>query len=324
MDPLTDRVTLLLDGTGDTAYHAVETVARILRAGGLVAFPTETVYGLGASATDAVAIAALFHAKGRPADNPMIVHVDDIEEMSRCAVIDRRVETLVARFMPGPLTLVLPGRPAIPSIARGGLPTVAVRIPDHPLALHLIAEAGPLVAPSANRSGRPSPTRAAHVMADLAGRIDAVIDGGPCRVGIESTVLDLSGATPQILRPGRITHQEIEEALEHPIGTAVIHPITDAPRAPGMKYRHYAPEIPVTIVIAAEPPTDVPEDAMILTTLRHRHAFANHHLALLTDATLYEFLRSAEADGYASVIVYAEPGELSEGVIDRLRKAEEG
>lgn len=203
--------TLLLQPHG----KAITRAADIIRRGGLVAFPTETVYGLGATATDAAAVRRIFQAKGRPADNPLIVHVSDYEQLNAVAAsLPEGAAELVDRFWPGPLSLVLPRSGAIPDEVSAGLPTVAVRMPSHPVALRLIARAGvPIAAPSANRSGRPSPTMASHVLADLAGRIDAVIDGGPCPVGVESTVLDLTGAVPLILRPGAITAEAIAKCL---------------------------------------------------------------------------------------------------------------
>lgn len=319
-------ITELLDAT-DNFSSAVRKAANLLRAGRLVAFPTETVYGLGADACNAEAIGEVFRAKERPADNPLIVHVRDMEGIRRCAATDPRVEKLAVAFMPGPLTLVLPARDVVPSIARAGLPTVAVRIPDNPVALSLLAEAGPLVAPSANLSGRPSPTTARHVLDDLSGRIAAVLDGGPCRVGIESTVLDLSGDRPRILRPGVIGRQEIEAVIgeigvevstvEHRIG----EPDVEAPRAPGMKYRHYAPAVPVQLVISDERPALLLSGALLLTTERHVDDFPGTRTELLSEATLYDQFRRAEEEGMEEIVIYAQPGELPEGLLNRVMKA---
>lgn len=223
--------------------------AGLIRRGRLVAFPTETVYGLGADATKGRAVARIFVAKGRPADNPLIVHVADLEQVKEVtSSLPESALELMRRFWPGPLSLVLPRSAALPREVSAGLPTVAVRMPAHPVALSLIRAAGvPIAAPSANRSGRPSPTELRHVLEDLAGRIDAVLDGGSCMVGVESTVLDLSGARPVILRPGGITREHLENAL----GTKIYVERgnrADYPPAPGSQYRHYAPRAPLILV----------------------------------------------------------------------------
>ncbi len=308
--------------------RAVARAAELLRGGQLVAFPTETVYGLGADALNPVAIAAAFEAKGRPADNPLIVHVHDLEALERCAAPDAiardRLARIAAAFMPGPITVVLPAAPAIPAIARAGLPTVALRIPDHPLALELLAATGPLVAPSANRSGRPSPTTAAHVLEDLSDRIAAVLDGGPCRVGLESTVLDLSAERPAILRPGEIDAAAIERVL----GEELVAPGTgaDRPKAPGMKYRHYAPAAHVRLLIGRQPPrpSSLPAGCMVLTTPRHAERFASCDVRPLRADTLYALFREADLRGLREIVIYAEPGELGDALLDRVRKAAEG
>lgn len=205
-----------------------------------MAFPTETVYGLGANALNPQAVAAIFAAKGRPADNPLIVHVGDLVGLEQVAYQNPLAEKLAAAFWPGPLTLVLPKKPLIPHIVSAGLPTVAVRIPGNPIALGLIQAAGlPLAAPSANTSARPSPTTALHVAEDLNGKIDLILDGGPADIGLESTVLDLSQSRPRILRPGGISREDLLPYLnevEYASGQS------DRPSSPGMKYLHYAPK----------------------------------------------------------------------------------
>ncbi len=229
-----------------------EQAARVIRAGGLVAFPTETVYGLGADAQSEQAIRAVYAAKGRPADNPLIAHIAQLSQLSRlCAAVPPLAHELMATFWPGPLTIVLPAAPGAPRALTAGLPDVAVRMPRHPVALALILAAGvPVAAPSANLSGKPSPTEADHVLDDLAGKIDGVIDGGPCEVGIESTViaLDESGAVV-ILRPGSIGRAELSR-FGAPVryDPALLAGDGAAPRAPGQKYRHYAPRAPVLLV----------------------------------------------------------------------------
>jgi L-threonylcarbamoyladenylate synthase len=226
--------------------------AAVLREGGLVAFPTETVYGLGADATNASAVARIYEAKGRPSDNPLIVHVADRGSLTQVVrEIPPKAEPLMERFWPGPLTLVMAKLPTVPDRVTGNLPTVAVRMPDHPIALALIKAAGvPVAAPSANLSGRPSPTSADHVTEDLAGRVDIIIDGGDTGVGLESTVLDLTVDPPMLLRPGGVTVEDLEEAIGPIQIDRVVHggEAGEAPRAPGMKYKHYAPEAHVILV----------------------------------------------------------------------------
>jgi L-threonylcarbamoyladenylate synthase len=233
--------------------HEVAEAAALLRAGELVAFPTETVYGLGADARNARAVAGIFAAKGRPHFNPLIAHFPSAEAAFAEVRADDRARALAARFWPGPLTMVLPRRPEcrVDLLAGAGLDTLAVRVPGHPLALDLLRQAGlPVVAPSANRSGQVSPTTAAHVLEGLAGRIAAVLDGGACAVGVESSVLDLTdprGAA--LLRPGGVT-REVIEAVIGPIGRALPPAMAEAVatlRSPGMMLSHYAPGLPVRL-----------------------------------------------------------------------------
>ncbi|MDD6190376.1 MAG: L-threonylcarbamoyladenylate synthase [Firmicutes bacterium] len=235
----------------------IEKAARILRDGGLVAFPTETVYGLGANAFDEKAVAAVYEAKGRPSDNPMIVHISrasDIGQLTRRLSPD--IVTLIENFWPGPLTLVVKKRPEVPDRTTGGLDTVAVRMPDNETALELISTAlCPVAAPSANLSGSPSPTRAVDVIEDLDGKVDAIIQGEDCRVGIESTVVDMTGDVPTILRPGIITAENLEAALgkkvEYDKAITGKNGGIDGdykPKSPGMKYKHYAPKAEMIVV----------------------------------------------------------------------------
>jgi L-threonylcarbamoyladenylate synthase len=240
--------TRLLADDRDGIAAAVE----LLKAGALVAFATETVYGLGADATNARAVAAIFAAKGRPHFNPLICHYPDAEAAFRDVEAPALARRLAARFWPGPLTLVLPRRVTCPValLAGAGLETLAVRVPAHPTAHALLSALGrPVAAPSANRSGRISPTRAGHVMADLDGRIAGVLDSGPCPVGIESTVLDLSGATPFLLRPGGIVVEALEAEIGG-IGRGIPLAVAEASRglrSPGLTVSHYAPVLPVRL-----------------------------------------------------------------------------
>jgi L-threonylcarbamoyladenylate synthase len=221
----------------------LEDAARALRRGELVTFPTETVYGLGANGLDPAAVRRIFAAKGRPGDNPLILHVESIEKAREIALVDVRAETLFRRYSPGPLTLVLPAREHVPPVTRGGLATVGVRIPDSSIALELIRRARlPVAAPSANSSGRPSPTDVATVMEDLGASVAVALDGGPTRVGLESTVLDVSTSVPVLLRPGDVTLEELREYLGE---VRISGEAEELRKSPGTRYRHYAPRIPL-------------------------------------------------------------------------------
>lgn len=227
----------------------IKEAAEIIKNGGTVAFPTETVYGLGADALNPEAIKKVFKAKGRPSDNPLIVHISDMEMLR---LIARRptkaVLAVINRFWPGPLTIILKRKKIVPDIATGGLDTVAVRMPDNRIALSLIKKAGvPLVAPSANLSGKPSPTRATDAATDLSGKVDIIIDGGKTRIGIESTVIDMTTSPPTLLRPGGLPVEEIEKVIG-PVQRHSEGHENKPSRSPGMKYRHYAPKAKMIIV----------------------------------------------------------------------------
>ncbi|MBR6479515.1 MAG: threonylcarbamoyl-AMP synthase [Clostridia bacterium] len=234
--------------------NQIDEAGAILRKGGLVAIPTETVYGLAANALDGISVAKIFEAKGRPQDNPLIVHIADLGDVETLAAyVPPVVYDLADAFWPGPLTIILDKSEIVPDEVTAGLDTVAIRMPSHPAARKIIRAAGvPLAAPSANASGKPSPTTAAHVMKDMDGKIDAVVDGGPCEVGVESTVITLATRQPRLLRPGRITPEEIEEVLgdELIIDDAVLGKMKENEKAasPGMKYKHYSPSAEVIIV----------------------------------------------------------------------------
>ena len=233
--------------------NAVRDAAAILRRGGLLGIPTETVYGLGADALNEDAVSRIFLAKGRPQDNPLIIHVPDASWLERyCRSVPPAAYQLAERFWPGPLTMILPRRDIVPLQTTGGLETVGVRGPNHPVTLAIIEAAGvPIAAPSGNTSGRPSPTTAAHMIEDMDGKIDGIVDGGPCTVGVESTIIDLTVTPPRLLRPGGLPLESLRQVLgEVAVDKAVTGLLAagERPRAPGMKYRHYAPHAPVTVV----------------------------------------------------------------------------
>lgn len=234
----------------------VSAAAKILREGGLVGLPTETVYGLGANGLDGAAVRRIFEAKGRPQDNPLILHVSGPQWLTRyCAQVPPLAYVLARKFWPGPLTMILKRDPCVPDETTAGLDTVAVRCPNHPVTLAIIREAGvPIAAPSANLSGRPSCTTAQDVLEDMDGKIQCLVDGGPCAVGVESTILDLTCTPPQLLRPGGVPVEQIERLIGPIAIDKAVNGVLDGeerPRAPGMKYRHYAPKAPVIVVAGA-------------------------------------------------------------------------
>ena len=237
----------------ETDNTAIQQAAAILRHGGLLGIPTETVYGLGANALDETAVLHIFEAKGRPQDNPLILHVPGADWLELyCHDIPPVAYALAERFWPGPLTMILPRRDIVPLRTTGGLETVGVRCPNHPMTLAIIREAGiPVAAPSGNTSGRPSPTTAQHMLEDMDGKINGIVDGGPCSVGVESTIIDLTVTPPRLLRPGGLPLEALEEVLGTvAVDKAVRQKLADGEqaKAPGMKYRHYAPKAPVTVI----------------------------------------------------------------------------
>ena len=240
-------------GEHELNTEAIEKAGELLRAGEVVAIPTETVYGLAANAYDGNAVSKIFKAKGRPQDNPLIVHIAKVEMLSDLvAEVPEAAKKLAAAFWPGPLTMILPKSEKIPDAVSAGLPTVAVRMPSHPVAHAVIEAAGvPLAAPSANLSGSPSPTNAKYVLDDMHDRIPLILDGGSSAVGVESTVITLATARPRVLRPGGITVEQLRALLgEVDVDDAVLHKLAEGVRAasPGMKYKHYAPRADITIV----------------------------------------------------------------------------
>ncbi len=304
---------------------AIAQAAAILRAGGLVAFPTETVYGLGARADDPRAVAALYAAKGRPSFNPLIAHVTDLSAARRLGDFSGAAVSLAEKFWPGPLTLVVKATPdgAVCELARAGLDTIAIRVPAHDVARALLAAVDfPVVAPSANRSGHVSPTTAQHVADDLAGRIDLILDGGASRGGIESTIIDFSGGAPRLLRSGGIARGEIER-ITGPLASAS----KDEVSAPGMMASHYAPKARLRLDAK-----EVREGESLLAFGASLPAHAEYarrtmNLSAVADLTeaasnLYAYLRALDADGVEAIAVAPVPGEgLGEAIRDRLARA---
>lgn len=300
---------------------AITKAVSCLRAGGLVAMPTETVYGLGADATNDAAVAKIFDAKGRPAGHPLIVHIGAASQINDWTTsVDPRVALLAESFWPGPLTLVVPRNDLVSEVAVGGLDTVALRVPNHPVALALLASfGGGIAAPSANRFGRVSPTTAAHVEADLAGHVDVILEGGPSKVGVESTIVEVVGDTVILLRPGGISVDQLEGVL----GEAVIDGTTSVSRASGMMTSHYAPKATVRVVeadhiglVAASSAVIVPfplDRALCWTLPEDSVGFA---------AGLYAALRAADLSGADEiVVVLPDQGPLTAALIDRVGKA---
>lgn len=321
--------------------HDIPAAAAILREGGLLGIPTETVYGLGADGLNAEAVRHIFEAKGRPQDNPLILHIPDASWLARyCHDVPASAYALAERFWPGPLTMILPRKEIVPDAVTCGLDTVGVRCPDHPVTLEIIrAAAAPVAAPSGNRSGRPSPTCARHMLEDMEGRIDAIVDGGPCGVGVESTIIDLTVTPPRLLRPGGLPLEELREVLgEIDVDKAVLSPLAagEKPRAPGMKYRHYAPKAPVTVVTGPGEGTAryirerAGEHTGVICFDEFAEAFPNCAVESIGSAAdkaeqarrVFDALRAF--DGTAVTAIYAQcPGDAGLGlaVANRLKKA---
>jgi L-threonylcarbamoyladenylate synthase len=312
-----------------------------IRQGELVAFPTETVYGLGANALDEKAVAKIFFAKGRPADNPLIAHIASIDMGEKLADFTPLARALAMHYWPGPLTMVLPRKPIVPDIVTAGLDTVALRWPSHPIAAALIREAAtPIAAPSANLSGRPSPTRATHVWEDLGGKISLILDGGPVHIGLESTVVDARGRYPILLRPGKITAEELSELC----GDCLFPQAGDEkrPAAPGMKYRHYAPRGQVYLAknvqealmiagrLAGSPLFLVSRETARelekagINAKRIRPLYAQGDLDCYAQ-NLFSSLRDADSTGEVHIVVeeVAEVG-IGRAIMNRLKKAAAG
>ncbi len=326
--------------------QAISLAGEILKQGGLVAFPTETVYGLGGDALNPESSKKIYAAKGRPSDNPLIVHIYRIEDLAEVAVdIPKAAYDLAQKFWPGPLTMILKKADKVPSETTGGLTTVAVRMPNNPVALEMIKAAGGFVAaPSANRSGRPSPTLAKYVIQDMDGRIDMIIDGGQAVIGLESTIVDLTSNVPMILRPGYISGQMIEEAIGSVTEDETMFSVVaeQAPKAPGMKYKHYAPKGEV-IIIEGEPDKVVEyinkqtEAAQkegkrvgVIATLENESGYRADLVKNVGSredeetiaGRLFQILR--EFDDEEAAVIYSEAffgGNLGQAIMNRLLKA---
>ena len=308
----------------------IQKAGEIIRNGGLVAFPTETVYGLGADALNLMAVSKIYRAKGRPSDNPMIVHIADKETLKELALeITPDMEKLIEAFWPGPMTLIVKRQPHIPDVTTGGLDTVGIRFPSNPVAQALIKAAGcPVAAPSANLSGKPSPTTAAHVENDMMGRVDAIIESGDCKHGIESTVIDMTGVIPMILRPGVITSGMMSEVLGKKVK---LDPALNArvgedfqPRSPGMKYKHYAPQAEMRIysglpekveaaIKAAE--DELIADGQVVKVIKFKDEITAAH-------DLFAKLRDADDEDVDVILAAALPEEgLGFSVMNRMLKS---
>lgn len=316
----------------------IDTAATLLRQGECVAFPTETVYGLGANALDEHAIAKIFLAKGRPADNPLIIHCHNRSQLHDLVVgWPRDAEILMDTFWPGPLTLILYKKPDVPSIVTGGLDTVALRFPDHPVAISLLKTADlPVAAPSANVSGKPSPTRAEHVMEDMQGRIAAIVDGGPTVGGLESTVLDCTVSPFRILRPGGVTYEQIKALVPVELDSGKS---ADSPRSPGIKYRHYSPDAQVVLVTGNKIEEEIQGQInhfqamglkVALMAFSESPKYTGAHLldmgsradVSVAAARMYHLLRQADALGFDLILIEGLPdADLSRAIMNRLRKA---
>jgi len=322
---------------------AIAQGAELIKNGALVGFPTETVYGLGADALNEKAVLDIFAAKGRPADNPLIVHIAEWAELEPLCHPNDMARKLAQAFWPGPLTMILPKKEIVPAAVTAGLDSVAIRMPSHPVARALIAESGcPIAAPSGNRSGRPSPTCAAHMLEDMDGRVPLILDGGPCDVGVESTVVSLTGDTAVVLRPGGVTPEMIAAVLgECRVADSVMRPLKEGEAAPspGMKHKHYAPKAHMTLyegqpqavaarIIKEYDALPAAERGLILAAEGHLPLYAARHAASLgadewaAAHNIFALLRQADAEGVTRVFSesYPESG-VGLAVMNRMARA---
>ena len=326
-------MTLVLTTDADAPDpDVIRRAAAVIRAGGLVAFPTETVYGLGANALSAEAAGRIFEAKGRPPTNPLIVHIADVHEVLNVAAAWPETAAQLARtFWPGPLTLVLPKNPRVPDAVTAGGPTVAVRWPAHRVAVALIRAAGvPIAAPSANRSTELSPTRAEHVLKSLNGRIDMVLDGGPCSGGIESTVVDVTGDVPRVLRPGLITVPMLEAVVGRVEASGGCEPPGSSPaRSPGHMRKHYSPRTPLVLADDEDAAEGIQFEDMKAgrRSIALAHDLITNYQSISDDpaeyaAELYAVLHKLDEGGYDRIVIVMPPDTPEwAGVRDRLTRA---
>lgn len=299
--------------------EAICQAARILQQGGLVGMPTETVYGLAANALDEAAVHSIFTAKGRPSDNPLIVHVACIEDAEPLCEISGDSRRLMERFCPGPLTVIMPRKPCVPDVVTAGLDTVAIRIPSHPVAQELLKACRlPIAAPSANTSGKPSPTTAQHVFHDLNGKLPLILDGGESQVGLESTVISMAGDVPTVLRPGGITPEMLLEVLpEVRVADSVLRPLREGEKAlsPGMMYKHYAPGGTLTMVSGQQPNVE-----KVCLRLYHEARSAGHSVRILAFEEHLPVYAEAEA---LSIGRLSEPETVSHRLFALLREMDD-
>ena len=290
-----------VDKSVDENHPTIKEVAQQLRKGKTIAFPTETVYGLGANAYNTEAVKKIFQAKGRPSDNPLIVHIASLEQVEELVEqIDHQSKRLMEKFWPGPLTIIFKRKAAISPSVTAGLPSLAIRMPDHPVALAILKATNlPIAAPSANRSGRPSPTTAEHVLEDLNGKIAGIVDGGPTGIGVESTVIDVSGEVPTVLRPGGITMEELEEVLGNVMLDPALVEQNEKPRSPGMKYTHYAPKGEMWIVKGNQ--QEVINQINQLTTIKKEHGLKVGILTLTNHQQYFEHHQNAYILSYGTL-----------------------
>ena len=307
---------------------SISQAARLLKQGQLVAFPTETVYGLGARIFDEAAINRIYLAKGRPSDNPLIAHIASLSEVDRIAKdVPASFYYLAQAFFPGPLTMIVPRNDMVPKNTNPNAATIAIRMPNHEVALALIKAVGePLVAPSANLSGKPSPTSASDVLEDMNGKISAILDGGPCQVGIESTVLDLTQTTPTILRPGAITKAAIEKVLKN----TVMEPKSSEGQpllAPGMKYKHYSPDTHIMLSSSWEEiknfvTSNPGKKNLLLTNQSPPSDILFQKQEPLSTVTLYALFRTADRMGFDEILIFLdEKTQADSGIMNRIEKA---
>lgn len=325
----------------------INKAAEIIKNGGLVAFPTETVYGLGGNALDSEASKKIYAAKGRPSDNPLIVHISDISELDALVKnVSPKAKLLMDAFWPGPITFVFEKSDIVPYETTGGLDTVAVRYPENKVAKAFIKACGlPIAAPSANTSGKPSPTRASHVAFDMDGKIDMIIDGGSCEFGLESTIVDTTGDIPCLLRPGAVTLGMLRDIVgEVEVDKAVVSMLKtgEKPKAPGMKYTHYSPKADITIVKGdlskveqyilekADEGAAAGHRVGIIATVQTENSYADHNVLIIGDRTkpetiaanLFKMLRKCDFLGFDKVYVeYFDDDELGMAIMNRLKKA---